>query len=211
MLRAMQRHNQMLLDTIRSSFNLQQNVRGDLSHQMNQLLQRLMTVEELLGQQQQQMAEFRRLAGQPVGGGIGALPITAPPPGTAPGGDAETLYELGIQKIGEQSYASARIAFEELLRGHAAHPRAPDAQFHLAETYYLEGNHERALSELERIPQQWPAAARAPQALFRAGVIAQERNDVARARRYYTQVVQAYGNSDERRQAEARLRTLPQR
>lgn len=213
--RVMQMQTRMLLDTVRVSFDLQQNVRGDIGFRMTELLQRLQTVEELLGQQQVQFAEFRQRSDQILraGGGSLSAPGATPLPGgsAAAGEDARTYYELGMQKIAEGSYATARLAFEGLLREYPQDALAPDAQYQLAETYNLEGNAERALDELERVPQQWPTAARAPQALLRAGIIAEEQNDHARARRSYEQVVQRYRDSDERRQAEARLRNLPRR
>jgi tol-pal system protein YbgF len=214
--RVMQMQTRMLLDTVRVSFDLQQNVRGDIGFRMTELLQRLQTVEELLGQQQVQFAEFRERSDQILragGGSMGMAGGAAPLPGgsVAAGEDARTYYELGMQKIAEGSYATARLAFEGLLREYPADALAPDAHYQLAETYYLEGNADRALDELERVPQQWPTAARAPQALLRAGIIAEEQGDAGRARRSYEQVVQRYAQSEERRQAEARLRSLPRR
>jgi tol-pal system protein YbgF len=215
--RVMQMQTRMLLDTVRVSFDLQQNVRGDIGFRMTELLQRLQTVEELLGQQQVQFAEFRERSDQILRAGGGSMVVAgggaAPLPGggVAAGEDARTYYELGMQKIAEGSYATARLAFEGLLREYPADALAPDAHYQLAETFYLEGNADRALDELERVPQQWPTAARAPQALLRAGVIAEEQGDADRARRSYEQVVQRYGQSEERRQAEARLRSLPRR
>lgn len=205
--RVMQQQNRMLLDTVRSSFNLQQNVRGDLGHQITQLNQNLARIEALVGQQTQQGADLRAVIDQ--------LLMAGPRLGTPGAGgtgvsaeDARTYYELGMQKLGEGSYASARIGFEGLLRDYPADPLAPDAQFQIAESYQLEGNRDRAISEHEKVPQQWPDSPRAPQALFRAGVIAAESGNNNRAREYFQQVVGRYPQSDERRQAEARLRQL---
>jgi tol-pal system protein YbgF len=202
--RVMQQQNRMLLDTVRSSFNLQQNVRGDLGHQITQLNQNLARIEALVGQQAQQGADLRTvidamLAG-PRPGGAGAAGVSAE--------DARTYYELGMQKLAEGSYASARIGFEGLLRDFPNDVLAPDAQFQIAESYQLEGNRDRAISEHEKIPQQWPDSPRAPLSLFRAGVIAQESGNNNRAREYFQRVVGRYPQSDERRQAEARLRQL---
>jgi tol-pal system protein YbgF len=209
--RVMQMQTRTLLDTVRVSFDLQQNVRGDIGYQITQLIQRLGTVEELLNQQQVQFTDFRQRSEQILRAGAGGAAMAPAPAAGGSGEDARTYYELGMQKVAEGSYATARLAFEGLLSTFASDPMAPDAQFQLAETYYLEQNYDRALEELEKVPQQWPASPRAPQALLRAGVIAQERDDAPRARRYYEQVVQRYAGSDERRQAEQRLRSLPRR
>jgi tol-pal system protein YbgF len=207
--RVMQMQTRMLLDTVRVSFDLQQNVRGEVGFRTGELMQRIETIEELIRQLQAQSHQLETVLRS--AGAAGPLPGAATPGGVAGSEDALTYYELGMQKIAEGSYATARIAFEGLLREFPADALAPDAQFQLAETYYLEQNFDRAIDELERIPQQWPNSARAPQALLRAGVIAQEQNDNTRARRFYEQVIQRYRDSDERRQAEARLRALPNR
>jgi TolA-binding protein len=135
--RVMQMQTRMLLDTVRVSFDLQQNVRGDIGYQITQLLQRLVTVEELLSQQQVQFAEFRQRSEQILragaaaqGGGFAAAAAAG-----ASGEDARTYYELGMQKLAEGSYATARMAFEGLLREFAGDPMAAAAQFQLAETY----------------------------------------------------------------------------
>jgi tol-pal system protein YbgF len=208
--RVMQQQNRMLLDTVRSSFNLQQNVRGDLGHQIGQLNQNLARLEALVGQQAQQSSDLRGLfdeylrnaprTGAAGGGGAGGAAVSA--------ADAREYYDLGMQKVGEGSFASARIAFEALLREHPQDPMAADAQFQLAETYHLEGNRDRAITEHEKVPQQWPSSPRAPQALFRAGVLAQEGGNNNRARDFFNRVVGRYPQSDEARQAQTRLRTI---
>jgi tol-pal system protein YbgF len=205
--RVMQQQNRMLLDTVRSSFNLQQNVRGDLGHQITQLNQNLARIEALVGQQAQQGADLRAVIDQL----LTAAPRNGFGGGAAAGvsaEDARTYYELGMQKLAEGSYASARIGFEGLLREFPADPLAADAQFQIAESYQLEGNRDRAISEHEKVPQQWPDSPRAPLSLFRAGVIAQESGNNNRAREFFQRVVGRYPQSDERRQAEARLRQL---
>jgi tol-pal system protein YbgF len=206
--RVMQVQNRMLLDTVRSSFNLQQNVRGDLGHQIGQLNQNLARLEALVGQQAQQSNDLRSLFDEYLrnapraggGGGAGGAAVSA--------ADAREYYDLGMQKVGEGSFASARIAFEALLREHPQDPIAADAQFQLAETYHLEGNRDRAITEHEKVPQQWPNSPRAPQSLFRAGVLAQEGGNNNRARDYFNRVVGRYPQSDEARQAQTRLRTI---
>ena len=55
----------------------------------------------------------------------------------------------------------------------------------------------------------YPGSARAPQALYRAGVVSEEQGDTGKAREYFTRVTTAYGNSEEARRAQDKLRTLP--
>jgi tol-pal system protein YbgF len=194
---------QEMMDTLRTTFLVgQQNVGGTLGNQIRQILDQQEEISVMLGQQQQRIDQIQRdQAGRPV--------AVAGQGGQAPGGDCEpeVCYQLGIQKSAEGSYATARFAFLEVLR-QPEHPLAAEAQFQIGETYYLERNFAQAMTELEKVPQQWPGSERAPHALFRAGVIAQEQNDRAKARQYYQQVVQRYPQSEVRRQAEDRLRAI---
>jgi tol-pal system protein YbgF len=199
-----QRQTQLVMDTLRLAFMTgQQNVGGELSHQIRQIIDQQSELAVLVGQQQQQLGQLRDMsaraaASPPTGGGQAVTGDCEP----------EVCYQLGIQKAAEGSYATARFAFEGLMRSHADHALAPDAQYQIAETYYLERDFARAMTELEKVPQQWPGSPRAAEALFRAGVIAQEQNDRPKARQYYQQVIQRYPQSDVRRQAEERLRAI---
>src|SRR5690606_20791356 len=121
---------------------------------------------------------------------------------------AEEFYALGVQKLGEGAYATARAAFQQVIREYPNDPRAADAQYQLAESYYAEQEYGEALSALELVPRQWPSSARAAGALYRAGVIAEEMGNRSRAREYYQEAVQRYPDSDEARQAAARLRAI---
>ena len=87
-------------------------------------------------------------------------------------------------------------------------PRAADAQYQIAESYYAEEQRGEALSALELVARQWPSSARAAGALYRAGVIAEEMGNRSRAREYYQDVMQRYPDSDEARQARTRLREI---
>src|SRR5690606_26651134 len=107
--------------------------------------------------------------------------------------------------------STARLAFEQLVSEFPAHVRAPDAQFQIGESFYRDEAYDEAYEALERVAGEWQDAARAPAALFRAGAIAEERREIERARRYYTQVRERYPDTEEARQAQAKLRSLPDR
>jgi tol-pal system protein YbgF len=207
-LQEIQRQNRLLLDSIRQTMVLTVDARGTTANQLRQFDQSLNRFGELVGQimgtlnrieQRLTTLEQRPAA---AAGGAGA------PPG---GGTAEEYYGTGMQMLAAGSYATARMAFEQLLQEFPEHERAPDAQFQIGQVLYHQEQWTEAYAALEQVAERWPDAPRAAAALFRAGAIAEERRDFPRARTYYDRVRQAYPRSDEARQAQQRLQSLPGR
>jgi tol-pal system protein YbgF len=207
-----QRQNRLLLDSIRASIALTVDARGTTAAQLRQFEQNVSQLGQLVGQvmgslnrieQRLTGLEQRPAAGGAAGGGQGAP--------AAGGGTAEEYYGTGMQMMRQESYATARMAFEQLVREFPEHERAPDAQFQLGQAYYHEQQYDDAYRALEQVAERWPTAARSPAALFRAGAIAEERRDFARARTFYERVRRDFGESDEARQAAQKLQSLPRR
>jgi tol-pal system protein YbgF len=202
-----QRQNQLLLDSIRASIALTVDARGTTAAQLRQFETNVSQLGQLVGQVMGSLSRIeQRLTGlEPRPGGAAAG-------GSAPGGGtAEEYYGTGLQMMSQQSYATARMAFEQLIREFPEHERAPDAQFQVGQAFYHEQQFDSAYAALERVAEQWAEAPRAAAALFRAGAIAEERRDFARARRYFERVRSAYPRSDEARQAQQKLQSLPRR
>jgi tol-pal system protein YbgF len=135
------------------------------------------------------------------------------PPGApmSAGGTAEEYYTTGMHMMSQQAYATARMAFEQLVGEFPQHERAPDAQFQLGQALYHEQQFDQAFAALEAVAANWPDAPRAAGALFRAGAIAEERREFPKARGYYERVRQSYPGTEEARQAQQKLQSLPRR
>jgi tol-pal system protein YbgF len=177
--------------------------RGQLSNQIKQLQDMLVTVHELLGQSQQRINQLREQLERQA-------PATpAPLPTEAVTGDADELYRAGATKLQERSAAAARVAFEQFLSQFPQHERAADAQFGLAETYVLDEALPEAVKQFERVSEAYPTSARAPEALYRAGEVSEQRKRTSDARRYYNLVVQRYAGTPSARLAQQKLAKLP--
>lgn len=202
--REMQRQNRMLLDTLRSSFDMQLDAQGQTSHRFQQLEQQVTRTEEVLIQLQTLVAQLTdRLSRPAPAASAGAQGV---PAGASP--DASEAYGRGMEMMQQQSWPAARYAFEAILTQFPDDPLAADAQYQLAETFAAEGDTVRALAELEKVEARWPNAARAPGALYRAGVLAEESGDRAAARGYYDRVRQQFPNTEEGRLARQALTRL---
>jgi tol-pal system protein YbgF len=205
-LQEIQRQNRLLLDSISTTMRMTVDARGTTANQLRQFDQNVTQMGQLVGQVmgtlnriEQRLTNLEQRTAQPASGG------------SAGGLTAEGYYTTGMQKMEEGSFSTARLAFEQLVAEFPDHARAPDAQFQIGESFYRDESWDEAYAALEKVVAQWPGAPRAAGALFRAGAIAEERRAFQRARQYYTQVRERYPESEEARQAQARLRSLPGR
>ncbi|HET9439250.1 MAG TPA: tol-pal system protein YbgF [Longimicrobiales bacterium] len=201
--REIQRQNLLLADSVRGGAELIRSTRGQLSNQIKQLNDVVISLQQLLGQTQQRITELRERAEQAQ-----APPVQPTQPAGGNAQDADELYRTGATKLQEKSATAARMAFEQFLTQFPQHERAPDAQFGLAETFALEGERADAVTQFVKVAEAYPTSPRAPEALYRAGQISEERERRSEARTYYQRVVQRYGSSPSARLAQQRLNRL---
>ena len=211
--------NRAVRDSVFQVLNEVIRTRGDLRNDILRLEQQLIQIQQLAGQTQrsvqQQMSELQRRMDEnradlppgsqpPAESGQPQEPVERPS-----GSGAEELYELGAEQLQRGAAATARMAFEQLLREHPNHPRAPDAQYQVAETLYQEQRLDEALRGFEAVVERYPNSPKAPEALYRAGIIAKERGNFDAARGYFRRVVAGYARSEAARLADEELRRLP--
>ncbi|HEX7050942.1 MAG TPA: tetratricopeptide repeat protein [Longimicrobiales bacterium] len=200
--------NRELMDSLRAGSEMMLQIRGELGHQLLQMEQQLVQLQELSGQSQRRLADLRRDLESRERTFDTTTPAPAAPPAAADSSAADQLYQIGMEKLRQGAPATARAAFQQILDQFATHPRASDAQFQIAETYVAEEEFDSAFREFDRVVELFPNSPRAPSALFRAGVIAEERGNIQRAREYFSRVQAGYPVSDEARLAGERLARL---
>lgn len=173
-------------------------IRGDLTEVQRQLVQ----VQELTGQSQQRLAELRGQLEQR------ARQLGAAAPGADTGAMAgpgpEELYQLAVRQLNTGSPQTARQALYRLLEQYPRHDRAADAWFQVGESW-AGTNGDSAAAAYERVVKDFPDSPRAPSALYKLGVLAEQRGDLNAARVYYNRVVAGYPRSEEAQLARAKL------
>ncbi len=215
LLSVVQRQNRALADTAAVTLDAISRLRGDLGNQLSQMEQEHLQIQELTGQSQRRVQELReqiaeRNVRMAAPGGVDTTAGAPAPAGAATDSSGvEQLYAAAQANLERGATGTARAAFQQIVQDHPDSPRAPDAQFGIAETYYRDGDFENALHALEQVVEMFPGSARAPGALYRAGVIAQERGNNQRARDYFRRVVAGWPKSDEARMATEALSHLP--
>ncbi|GBD32903.1 Cell division coordinator CpoB [bacterium HR33] len=173
-------------------------IRGDLTEVQRQLVQ----VQELTGQSQQRLAELRsqleQRARQLGAAGAGGDTVSSGQPGP------EELYQLAVRQLNAGSFQTARAALYRLLELYPKHDRAADAWFQVGESW-IGTNGDSAAAAYERVAREFPDSPRAPAALYKLGVLAEQRGDLNAARMYYNRVVAGYPRSEEAQLARAKL------
>ncbi|MCI0433116.1 MAG: tetratricopeptide repeat protein [Gemmatimonadetes bacterium] len=203
--RETQRQNLMLLDTLRQSFSAQLDAQGQTSHRFRELEQQLARTEAMINQLHGLITQFNTRLDQAAAQQAANQSSNT----TVGSSDVEALYVAGTESLRQGAYSTARLAFLQIVNQSPDDARAPDAQFQIGETYAQEGDFEKAIGELARVEERWPRSARAPAAVLRAAVIAQENlQDNSRARRLYDMVRMRYPDSEESREAARRLAAI---
>jgi len=194
-------------------------MRGDVRTDLVAVQQQLVQVQELTGQSQQRLSELRarieERAQQPVPPldttGRGA-PVSGGGPPVGPAGNPagpgpDQMYDLSLQQFRRGSLATARLGFREFLRIFPKHEHAADALFYVGETWASE-NADSAAGVYQQVVKTHPNSPRAPAALYKLGLLAEQRGDKAAARTYYARVIAGYPRSDEANLARDKLQRL---
>ncbi|WJW74954.1 tol-pal system protein YbgF [Thiohalobacter sp. IOR34] len=138
----------------------------------------------------------------------GTAPAAASPATPAPAADPEQVrqaYEQALNILREGRYAQAGKAYRRFLAAYPDSAYAGNAQYWLAETYYVSRQFDKALAEFEKVVKQYPASSKVPDALLKMGFIQYELKQWDAARRLLEQVQKDYPRSTAARLAGERL------
>ena len=185
-------------------------LRGDVRTELTAVQQQLVAVSELTGQSQQRLSELRsRIESRqrdPDPTPAGGVPVG--PSGNPAGPGPDQMYDLSLQQYRRGSVSTARLGFREFLRVFPTHERAADALFYVGESFEKEAP-DSAVAVYDQVVKAYPNSPRAPSALYKLGLLAEQRGDKAAARTLYARVIAGYARSPEAdlaRQNQQRLR-----
>ena len=206
-------------DSIRITNTNLQRFQGDVAISMRQVLEQLLTVQELTGQSRKQVESLRaqleaRAAEQvqvvpppsPTGEAGAAAPSAAPGAPPAPG--PYQLLDLGRQQLARGATSAARAAFSDLLTQYPTSDLAPEAQYWIAEAYASAGNAVEADSVFALVAEKYPNSERAPVAIYKRAVALKVAGQTRQARTLLQQVLDKYPKSEAATLAAALLRDL---
>ena len=176
-----------------------QESRAESLRRMMNIEDQLLTVQELAGLSQQQLASMRdqlerdrQQAAFSSGGFSGGGGFQ-----TGAGGStgAQELYDAAITQFNRGTFTAARVGFEQIVADYGSDPLAPEARYYLAEILNNEGDVEGAIDAFLEIPEFHPTAERVPDAYYRAGSLHLGLGNSDEARQYFERVVNTWPDS----------------
>lgn len=212
----------LVADTLGVVSSASQRMRGDVLEDLQAIRQQLIAIQELTGQSQRRIQELRAEMEARAAEAAAAAATPVPPPsgstgagtppvagGSAPSAGPAQLYQLGQDQLRRGSNATARGAFEELLKSYPNSDLAVDALYGVAESYAAEGNGVAADSAYAKVVERFPRSDKAPTALYKRATALRSVGQTERARVLYQQIVDRYPRSDAALLAQDFLRARP--
>lgn len=163
------------------------------------------------------------------------LGVTAPPPprldaGTTPADTTTTVpasdpvngnsttatpatlderLDLAEQRMADGQQAAARAILESALATGADHPRASEAQYRIAETWFNESKYKDAARSFQAVLDRYPKSPWAPWSMLRIGECFDGMSRPKDAKPFYDGVVRNYPGTDAAKEAAAKLAAMP--
>ena len=125
-----------------------------------------------------------------------------------PGGSDRDNYQAAFELLKEQHYEPAAMAFQQFLRSFPDSQLAENAQYWLAESYYVTGQFDQALTDFERVIREYPESRKVPDALLKMGYCNYELQRWAQARAALSKVTRDHADTTAARLADQRLKRM---
>lgn len=122
-----------------------------------------------------------------------------------PGGSDRDNYQAAFELLKEQRYEPAALAFKQFLVSFPDSQLADNAQYWLAETFYVTDQFELALNEFQVVINQYPESRKIADALLKIGYCDYELERWSTARAALVKVQNEYAETTAARLAEQRL------
>jgi tol-pal system protein YbgF len=178
----------------------------DLAQQVQILEARVQQLESQLGQLQSGTAAPAPAATKPR-----ALPApaagsrkAAAPAAAIPG--SEKNYTEGMRLYHAKKYGEAQNQLHQYLKSQPKGPKAPEARYYLADSFYQEGKFKEAGVEFNKLRLQFPKSILAPAGLLRQALCYKNQQQMGTYRSTLQKLVKAYPNSPEAKEAQKMLK-----
>ncbi len=122
-----------------------------------------------------------------------------------PGGSDLDNYQAAFELLKEQRYEPAAMAFRQFLVSFPDSQRSDNAQYWLAESYYVSGKFADALSQFRAVVDKYPRSRKVPDALLKMGYCNYELQKWEDARVALRRVQSEFADTTAARLAEQRL------
>ncbi|NOX70704.1 MAG: tol-pal system protein YbgF [Gammaproteobacteria bacterium] len=125
-----------------------------------------------------------------------------------PGGTDRDNYQAAFELLKEQRYEPAAMAFRQFLVTYPDSQLADNAQYWLAESYYVTDQFNDALEQFSIVINKYPRSRKVPDALLKMGYCSYELEHWEDAREALSRVQSEYPDTTAARLAEQRLKRM---
>ena len=125
-----------------------------------------------------------------------------------PSGSDRDNYQAAFELLKQQRYEPAAMAFQQFLVSFPDSQLADNAQYWLAESYYVTDQFDEALKQFSIVINQYPDSRKVPDALLKMGYCNYELERWNDARAALTRVQSEYSDTTAARLAEQRLNRM---
>lgn len=125
-----------------------------------------------------------------------------------PGGSDRDNYQASFELLKQQRYEPAALAFQQFLISFPGSQLADNAQYWLAESYYVTDQFNVALAQFTKVINQYPDSRKVPDAFLKMGYCNYELERWNDARAALTRVQSEYAGTTAARLAEQRLNRM---
>ena len=132
-----------------------------------------------------------------------------PPPVLLPGSDQDN-YQAAFNLLRDGNYEESAGAFEQFLAVFPSSPLADNAQYWLAETYYVQRQYMAALPAFQVVVEEYPGSSKLPDALLKIGFCNYELQQWDAAREALQRVIREFPATTASRLATQRLERIVQ-
>lgn len=122
-----------------------------------------------------------------------------------PGGSDRDNYQAAFELLKNQEYEQAALAFKQFLSTYPDSELSDNAQYWLAESYYVTEQFDQALRQFQVVIEQFPRSRKVPDALLKMGYCNYELGNWDQARAALSRVQQEFADTTAARLAQQRL------
>jgi TolA-binding protein len=179
------------------------------------LAQQVQNLEARVQQLEGRVAQLEAGKKAPAGVKERALPAPSTPSYPKPAAPAvssaaaEKHYTEGMRLYHAKKYGEARKQLYQYLKHQPRGPKAPEARYYLADSFYQEGKYREAGVEFNKLRLQSPKSLLAPAGLLRQALCYKNQHQMSTYRSTLKKLVKAYPNSPEAKEAQKLLKESP--
>lgn len=170
-----------------------------LADTIDEMKSRMSKLNQQLAETQNVLQSVDAKLAPPVSGGGGS---SGPPP------SADVLYPAALRDYTGGKYDLAKQEFQDYLKYYGETDLASNAQFYLGEIAYAQKDYQTAVTEYDKVLDNYPKSFKLADARLKKGLALLEMNQRASGTRELREVVRRHPGSDAEKRARAKLREL---